>query len=168
LRAAYILIAFSVMFSTVALTRSGSAEPPPAMLQAASLTSGAALTPVQRIKAGDINCVGCDLSGADLSHTCVKNGDLTGANLSGVTALYMCMSYANFTGVSFRGADLTGANLANSNLTGADMTGATLDITSIKGTDLTRVKGLTQRQIDRACADDATRLPPGLKPNFCT
>jgi uncharacterized protein YjbI with pentapeptide repeats len=137
------------------------------MLQPASLTSGAALTAVQRIKAGDINCVGCDLSGADLSHTCVKNGDLTGADFSGVTALYMCMSYANFTNVSFRGADLTGANLAHANLSGADMTGAILDITSIKGTDLTRVRGLTQRQVDRACADAATRLPPGLTPNLC-
>jgi uncharacterized protein YjbI with pentapeptide repeats len=167
LRAATILIFLSVVFAIVALTQSGSADEPAKILPA-SLTGGAALTPAQRIKAGDINCPGCDLSGADLSHTCVKNGDLSGANFAGVTALYMCMSFANFTDVSFRGANLTGANLAHANLTGADMTGAILDITSIKGTDLTRVKGLTQRQVTRACADAETRLPSGLTPNFCS
>ena len=77
------------------------------------------------------------------------------------------MSYANFSGASFRNADLTGANLAHSDLSGADLTGAKLDIASLKGADLGSVKGLTQDQLDVACADEDTKLPPGLNPQFC-
>jgi uncharacterized protein YjbI with pentapeptide repeats len=130
--------------------------------------SGIAISDVMRIKAGDINCRGCDLAGADLSHQCVKNGDLTGAKFDGVKAHYMCMSFANFTNVSFRNADLTGANLAHAILTDADMTGATLDIVSLKGTDLSSVRGLTQAQVDRACGDSETKLPSGLVAKSCS
>ncbi len=125
------------------------------------------MSSVQRIKAGDVNCPGCDLSGADLSNECVKGGNLTGANFEDVTARYMCMSLANFTDVSFKNADLTGANLGKANLTNADLTGAKLSITSIKGTDLSTAKGLTQAQLDRACGDDETKLPAGLIVKFC-
>lgn len=128
----------------------------------------ASLGPVERIRAGDHNCRGCDLHGADLSNQCVKGGDLTDADFDGVKALYMCMSQANFTNVNFRGADLTGANLAHSNLTGADLTGANLDITSIKGADLSRAKGLTQAQLDQACADHDTKVPAGLTAKSCS
>ena len=128
----------------------------------------ASLGPVERIKAGDHNCPGCDLHGADLSNQCVKGGDLTGADFSGVNAHYMCMSLANFTRVNFKGADLTGANLAHSNLTDADLTGAVLDITSIKGADLSRAKGLTQAQLDQACGDKDTKVPAGLKAKSCS
>ena len=128
----------------------------------------ASLSPLERIKAGQRDCRGCDLHGADLSNQCVKGGDLTGANFAEVNAHYMCMSLANFTDVDFRGADLTGANLAYSNLTGADLTGAVLDITSIKGTDLSRTKGLTQAQLDQACADKETKVPKGLVAKSCS
>jgi hypothetical protein len=126
-----------------------------------------ALAPAERIKAGDINCPHCDLAGTDLSNQCVKNGDLIGADLDRVNAHYMCMSYANFTGATFRNADLTGANLGHSNLTRADLTGARLDITSIKGANLATAKGLTQAQIDLACGDAETKLPPGLHVKTC-
>ena len=33
----------------------------------------------------------------------------------------------------------------------------------ITRTDLRKVKGLTQKQLDAACGDAKTRLPPGLK-----
>jgi uncharacterized protein YjbI with pentapeptide repeats len=167
MRIAYILTFLGVVFSIAALTMPGSADEL-AKPQYASVTNGSAIPALSRIKAGDINCRDCDLSGADLSHQCVKNGDLTNAKFDGVKALYMCMSYANFTNVSFRGADLTGANLAHANLTNADMTGTKLDITSIKGTDMTTVRGLTQEQIDDACADAETRLPAGLVAKFCS
>jgi uncharacterized protein YjbI with pentapeptide repeats len=78
------------------------------------------------------------------------------------------MSMANFSNVNFRNADLTGANLAHSNLSGADLTGAVLDITSIKGTDLSRAKGLTQPQLDQACADTETKVPAGLRAKSCS
>lgn len=125
---------------------------------------------VARIRASGegIDCRGCNLAHANLSHECVKHGDLTGANFDHVDAHYMCMSLANFTNVSFKDADLTGANLGHSNLTGADLTGAVLDITSLKGADLSHAKGLTQAQLDLACSDAETKVPAGLTAKPCT
>ena len=79
----------------------------------------------------------------------------------------MCMSFANFTGVSFRGAELSAANLAGAKMDSADLTGAKTSITSFLGTDLRKVKGLTQTQLDVACGDAATKLPPGLVIHTC-
>ena len=122
---------------------------------------------VAKIHGGIVDCAGCDLSGADLSNTCVKQHDLTGANFNGADATLMCMSYANFTNASFRGTELSGANLAGARLDGADFTGAKTSITSFLGTDLRRVRGLTQAQLDVACGDSKTLLPPGLKVHTC-
>jgi uncharacterized protein YjbI with pentapeptide repeats len=122
---------------------------------------------VAKIHGGIVDCVACNLAGADLTNTCVKEHDLHGANFTGANATLMCMSFANFTGVSFRGAELSGANLAGAKMDGADLTGAGTSITSFLGTDLTHVKGLTQKQLNVACSDTATRLPPGLKIHTC-
>jgi uncharacterized protein YjbI with pentapeptide repeats len=122
---------------------------------------------VAKIHGGIVDCVGCNLKGADLTNTCVKEHNLTGANFDGANATLMCMSFANFTNASFRGTDLSAANLAGAKMDGADLTGAKLDITSFLGTDLSRTKGLTQAQIDVACSDDKTKLPAGLKIHLC-
>jgi uncharacterized protein YjbI with pentapeptide repeats len=122
---------------------------------------------VAKIHGGIVDCVGCNLAGADLTNTCVKEHDLHGADFTGANATLMCMSFANFTGVSFRGAELSGANLAGAKMDGADLTGAGTSITSFLGTDLTHVKGLTQKQLNVACGDATTRLPPGLKIHTC-
>lgn len=122
---------------------------------------------VARIHGGIVDCVGCNLKGADLTNTCVKAHDLHGANFDGANASLMCMSFADFTGASFRGTDLSAANMASAKMDGADLTGAKLDITSFLGTDLSKTKGLTQAQIDVACSDDKTKLPPGLKIHVC-
>ncbi|HWA92031.1 MAG TPA: pentapeptide repeat-containing protein [Rhizomicrobium sp.] len=123
---------------------------------------------VARIHGGIVDCVGCNLEGADLSNTCVKAHDLHGADFDGANATLMCMSYANFSGATFRGTDLSGANLAHAILDGADLTAARMTITSIKGTDLTRVKGLTQSQLDAACGDAETKVPVGLAVHTCS
>src|ERR1700744_1389988 len=115
---------------------------------------------VAKIHGGIVDCVGCNLAGADLTNTCVKEHDLHGADFTGANATLMCMSFANFTGVSFRGTELSGANLAGAKMDGADLTGAGTSITSFLGTDLRHVKGLTQHQLDVACGDDKTLLPP--------
>jgi uncharacterized protein YjbI with pentapeptide repeats len=122
---------------------------------------------VAKIHGGIVDCVGCNLQGADLTNTCVKEHDLHGANFDGANATLMCMSFANFTNASFRGTELSGANLAGAKLDGADLTGAKTSITSFLGTDLTHVKGLTQAQLDVACSDTKTKLPPGLKIHTC-
>jgi len=128
---------------------------------------GADPVAVGRIRADIVDCPGCKLMGADLSNTCVKEHDLHGANFDGANATLMCMSFADFRGASFRGTELSGANLAGAKMDGADLTGAITSITSFAGTDLRNVKGLTQKQLDLACSDKATLLPPGLKPHFC-
>jgi hypothetical protein len=122
---------------------------------------------VAKIHGGIVDCVGCDLRGANLVNTCVKQHDLTGANFDGADATLMCMSFANFTNASFRNTQLSGANLAGAKMDGADLTGAKTSITSFLGTDLRHVKGLTQAQLDVACGDSKTLLPPGLKIHTC-
>ena len=122
---------------------------------------------VARIQGGVVDCVGCDLKGANLANTCVKEHDLHGADFTGANASLMCMSFANFTGVSFKDADLAGANMAGAKMKDADLTGAKTSITSFLGTDLRHVKGLTQAQLDVACGNARTKLPPGLKVHIC-
>jgi uncharacterized protein YjbI with pentapeptide repeats len=123
---------------------------------------------VARLEAGIVDCPGCQLAGANLLNLCVKARDLHGANFDGANATLMCMSFANFRGASFRGTILDAANLASAKLDGADMTGARTRITSFLGTDLTRVKGLTQFQLDTACGDAKTKVPAGMKVHFCS
>src|ERR1700742_2022059 len=138
-----------------------------ALLALSGPASAAYAAAVAKIHGGIVDCVGCDLRGADLTNTCVKEHDLHGADFTGANATLMCMSFANFTGVSFRGTELSGANLAGAKMDGADLTGAGTSITSFLGTDLRRVKGLTQKQLDVACGDAKTQLPPGLHVHTC-
>jgi hypothetical protein len=58
---------------------------------------------------------------------------------------------------------LTGASLDS-----ADFHGASLDHAIIAGADLSRARGLDQAQLDEACADGRTRLPPGLAAKGCS
>ena len=129
---------------------------------------GADPAAVARIRADIVDCPGCKLMGADLSNACVKEHDLRGANFDGANATLMCMSFADFRGASFRGTILDAANLASAKLEGADITGARTHITSFAGTDLTRVKGLTQSQLDAACGNAKTKVPAGMKVHFCS
>jgi len=123
---------------------------------------------VASIKAGERDCIACDLRGADLTNQCVKTGNLTGAKFDNAKLVLMCMSYANFSHASFRNADLAGANLAHAKLDGADFSGANLAITSFKGTDLRAAKGLTQAQLNQACSDKDTKAPKGMTPKICS
>ncbi len=87
---------------------------------------------VARIKAGDTNCSGCNLSDA-----------------------------------SFRNTDLSHVDLSGAILANADLTDAKLALANIQGADLSTAKGLTQAQINHACGDAATKLPPRLHVQFC-
>src|SRR3569833_3556391 len=69
-----------------------------------------------KIHGGIVDCVGCNLSGADLTNTCVKEHALHGANFDGANATLMCMSFAKITGAPFRGTALSSANLAGAKL----------------------------------------------------
>lgn len=67
-----------------------------------------------------------------------------------------------FSSASFAGADLTNASLVGTWLRGANFAGATLTGANLSGADLTGARGLSQRQLDRACGDATTTLPAGL------
>jgi uncharacterized protein YjbI with pentapeptide repeats len=128
------------------------------------------------------SCPGCNLFQADLG-----NSRLSGRNFAGARLRQADLSAAVMTGTSFAGADLrdveaygavfTNANFARANLTnasfvgtylhGANFSGANLDGTNFSGAELGRARGLTQAQLDRACGDEATELPRGLRLKAC-
>ena len=120
----------------------------------------------------DNHCQGCDLSGADLagaelSGAGLSAADLGGANLKGAILLGATLNDANL-----KGADLGGAYLSDATFGGADLTGANLRGAKLDGADLRGSVGLTQAQLDHACAGVAgapfkTRLPEGLTLRPC-
>ena len=130
MRSVFALLGLAAIFAAGALASSAVAEiigrAQPAGLVMTSLSS------VARIKAGDTNCGGCNLSDA-----------------------------------SFRNTDLSHVDLSGAVLKNADLTGAKLALANIQGADLSTAKGLTQPQINRACGDAATQLPPRLHVQFC-
>jgi hypothetical protein len=78
------------------------------------------------------------------------------------------LSFGEFASASFRSADLTGANLSNSRFYRADFRDADLSRAGLTGADLSGATGLTQSQIDDACAGPGTQLPRGLVGRTCT
>lgn len=128
------------------------------------------------------NCPGCNLFQADFSGLEIKGRNFAGARLRQSDLSLSVMNRTNFArtdlrdvnaygGVfsssSFAGADLTHASFVGTFLEGADLSGARLDGTNFSGAELGRARGLTQRQLDRACGDSSTQLPPGLRIPHC-
>jgi uncharacterized protein YjbI with pentapeptide repeats len=131
---------------------------------------------------GGASCPGCNLFQADFG-----NAKLSGRNYAGARLRQADMSAAIMSGTSFAGADLrdveaygavfSNANFARANLTnasfvgtylhGANLSGAILDGVNFSGAELGRARGLTQGQLNHACGDEATELPPGLRLRAC-
>lgn len=103
--------------------------------------------------------IAVSISQALSASNCLRTSDMRGSDPSG--------TYTDFRNASFRNVNLSGANFAHANLAGADVTGAAMLTTALNGTDLTRVKGLTQNQLDRACGDGETKVPVGMKVHRC-
>ena len=128
------------------------------------------------------NCPGCNLFQADFSGLEIKGRNYAGARLRQSDLSLSVMNHTNFartdlrdvnaygavfSSSSFAGADLTHASFVGVYLEGADMSGAKLEGTNFSGAELGRTRGLTQRQLDRACGDTSTQLPPGLRIPRC-
>ena len=106
---------------------------------------------------------GVNLSGARLREINLSGAELQRANLSGAM-----LRYADLSGADLQRANLSGANLWQANLSGAllwnaDFSGALLRGANLSGAELCRVQGplpaeetsatgLTQEQLDEACA----------------
>ena len=98
-----------------------------------------------------------------MSKADARGADFSTAELSGAV-----MSWAKFDRASFRSAELMGAVLTGSSFDGADFRDAELNHAIIGGVDLSRARGLDQDQLDEACADTRTKVPPGLTARACS
>jgi uncharacterized protein YjbI with pentapeptide repeats len=103
------------------------------------------------------------MRGADRSDTCLR----AGLDLEQNSRALICASVSDFRNASFRGTDLSGTNLAHANMDGADVTDAAMVTTSVAGTDLTHATGLSQKQLDQACGDTATKVPHNMSVHIC-
>lgn len=114
------------------------------------------------------------LINADLRRANLSNADFTSANLSGARLVMANLSGAwmpivNLSGAELMGADLCNTQLIRANLRAAGLNGAKLFgtgffRTDISGVVLTSAHGLTQEQLDTACADQDN--PPKLDSPF--
>jgi len=132
------------------------------------------------------NLADTDLRGANLFHAYFQGADLENAvfdntyisraffdiwhdkyaQCQGARTRTYLMN-ASFKGATFNGADFSNAYLMRAKFDGAkldyvDFDHADLSGASFKGADLTRAVNITQAQIDAACLDDKTKLPPLL------
>jgi uncharacterized protein YjbI with pentapeptide repeats len=141
---------------------------------------------------GIADCTKCDLTNANMAHGFFQfanmiSADLSGANFDGANmagvqlnnakAIRASFIYTNFSGARLDGADLSGANFSNAwlnwtwltgaKLDGANFAGARMPGAQLYGTDLSKAVGITQDQIDKACGDASTKLPPGIRVPAC-
>jgi uncharacterized protein YjbI with pentapeptide repeats len=149
----------------------------------------AAALPAQAQNAGQIgraragaSCAHCNLFQADFGGLEMRARDFSGARLRQSDLSLSVMNRTNFAGADLRdvegyGGVFTGANFAGANLThasfvgtylqGANFRGAVLEGTNFSGAEMNRTVGLSQAQLNRACGDRSTVLPPGLRIPVC-
>jgi uncharacterized protein YjbI with pentapeptide repeats len=136
---------------------------------------------ISRVRNG-ASCPGCNLFQADLMGMERSGLNFRRARLRQATLTAVVMNRASFAGAdlrdadasaavfggaSFAGANLTNANFVGSYLQGANFSGANLSGAVFSGAEMDRAVGLTQRQLDAACGDEATQLPRGLRIPRC-
>ncbi|MBX9614099.1 MAG: pentapeptide repeat-containing protein [Caulobacteraceae bacterium] len=136
---------------------------------------------IARVRGG-ASCPGCNLFQADLSGLEARGLNLSGARLRQADLSLSIMNRTRFSSTdlrdveayggvfsssNFNRADLTHASFVGTFLEGSSFSGATLTGTNFSGARLTRATGLTQRQLDTACGDATTALPPGLRIPAC-
>ena len=115
-----------------------------------------------------------NLTNAELHRANLSNADFSYANLSGARLVMANLSGAWMPIVNLSGAELIGADLCNTQfmrtnlraagLNGAKLFGTGFSRTDISGAVLTSAHGLTQEQLDTACADQDN--PPKLDSPF--
>ena len=116
--------------------------------------------------------LGANLSRADLREADISRADLQGASLQQANLLGASFFRGNLQGAylqqaNLRRADLRWADLRRANLGGAVFGKSSRFVTDLTDADLTSSKGLTQKQLDKACGDESTKLPPGLSIKPC-
>lgn len=137
-------------------------------------------------------CEGCDLSGRILAGAKMSNSNFTGSNFSNAVLARTDASGSRFDEANFTDADLRRAKLVearcpravfenamlanadgrrasfrHADFTGADVTRMNFEDADIAGADLRNAEGLTQAQLNAACGDRLTRVPPGMRVRAC-
>jgi uncharacterized protein YjbI with pentapeptide repeats len=107
------------------------------------------------------------LRGADLTKAAMARTDFTGADFTGAFLQKSELSRAVMVDAVLDGADLARAEIARTVFRGASLAGSNLTdaytyLTHFEATDLSQTQGLVQQQLDAACGDAQTKLPPGL------
>lgn len=160
----------------------------PAFAQGPGVSSGPIADQTTRdglaaeVRAGRSQCADCDLFQADLSYLDLANHDFSGSRLrqadlslsqaDGARFRGANLSIANMFGGRFARADFTRANLSRAVLVGAYLGGARFEgavllETNLSGAELSHAVGLTQSQLNTACGDASTVLPPGMTIPAC-
>ncbi len=111
----------------------------------------------------DLHCA--DLKQAELDGADLHRADLHRADLHEAVLEWADLHRADLHEADLHGAVLREADLHRADLHGADLREADLEHADLRGADLTRVKGLTQTQLNAALGDATTRLPSGLTVN---
>jgi uncharacterized protein YjbI with pentapeptide repeats len=106
---------------------------------------------------------GARLRQSDFSAAVIKNVNLAGTDLRDLNAYG-----AVFTGSNLAGANLTNASFVGAYLAGVNLRGANLEGANFSGAELARAAGLTQAQVSKACGDETTTLPKGLRIKRCS
>jgi hypothetical protein len=109
--------------------------------------------PLKRIVLPGAWLEGVKLENADLRWSILYLSEINNAELGG----------ALLASASFRNADLHGTNFSGADFSGTDISDAVL-----RGANLSDAQNLTQEQLDTACGDERTRLPPGLTIRPCS
>ena len=113
-----------------------------------------------------------DLSFADLRKAQFDSANAQRACFQKAKLQQAYSTHSDFVRADFSGADLRGAYLIRSKLrdttfAGADLARARLDRSDFSGANLAHARNLTQAQLDSACGDPDTKLPPGLTISTC-
>ena len=100
------------------------------------------------------NCIGCDLSGVDLSDRSFTGAmnfvgaDLSNADLSGADLFFTNLESANLSNANLSGASATFANLNNADLSNADLNNADLELAFLNDADLNNADLSNTRLVD--------------------
>ena len=108
----------------------------------------------------DANLSGASLRDTDFSHAELPGADLSGAHMDSAHLYDADFTKANLSGVKFPGAMFNRAKLGGANLEGACLEDAGLSCADLSGCGQNPAIGLTQSQLDKACANE--NQPPKL------
>ena len=122
---------------------------------------------MDRIEAYEMDLSGANLTDADLSGARMLFSIFVRTNLSKANLGDAMLAVTDMRQAILAGANLSRANLGSADLRGVDLTGAYLYRTILYRTKLLYAKGLTQAQLDTACGNETTKLPPGLVVRPC-